>query len=85
MTMTVSGPGGITVDFPDGTDHDTISKVMAQATGMQAGPRQPGSALDEAMRPITSLPDNYRDVRQEFSVSIDGQAPVVTVTCKEAI
>ena len=29
--------------------------------------------------------NGYRDVRQEFSVSIDGQAPVVTVTCKEAI
>ncbi len=27
----------------------------------------------------------YRDVRQEFVVSIDGQAPVVTVSCTEAI
>jgi hypothetical protein len=27
----------------------------------------------------------YRDVRQEFVVTIDGQAPVVTVACDEAI
>jgi tetratricopeptide (TPR) repeat protein len=27
----------------------------------------------------------YRDVRQEFVVNIDGQAPVVTVSCTEAI
>lgn len=27
----------------------------------------------------------YRDVRQEFVVSIDGQAPVVTIACSEAI
>jgi tetratricopeptide (TPR) repeat protein len=29
--------------------------------------------------------NGYRDVRQEFVVSIDGQVPVVTVTCNEAI
>lgn len=33
MTMTVEGPGGISVDFPDGTDHETINKVMSQAAG----------------------------------------------------
>ncbi|HTQ99752.1 MAG TPA: hypothetical protein VMH83_07170 [Candidatus Acidoferrum sp.] len=27
----------------------------------------------------------YRDVRKEFTVAIDGQAPVVTVSCSEAI
>jgi hypothetical protein len=27
----------------------------------------------------------YRDVRQEFVVTIDGQAPVVNVACNEAI
>jgi len=35
--------------------------------------------------PAVGIRNGYRDVRQEFSVSIDGQAPVVTVTCKEAI
>jgi hypothetical protein len=29
MTVTVSAPNGATVDFPDGTDHDTINKVMS--------------------------------------------------------
>jgi hypothetical protein len=30
MTVTVSAPNGATVDFPDGTDHDTINRVMTQ-------------------------------------------------------
>ncbi|WP_315789805.1 hypothetical protein, partial [Bradyrhizobium sp. SZCCHNR3027] len=33
MTITVHGPSGVTIDFPDGTDHDTINKVMTQAVG----------------------------------------------------
>lgn len=33
MTMRVSGPGGVTVQFPDGTDPATIDKVMREATG----------------------------------------------------
>ena len=33
----------------------------------------------------TGVRNGYRDVRQEFVVSIDGQAPVVTVTCNEPI
>jgi hypothetical protein len=30
MTVKVSEPDGATVDFPDGTDHDTINRVMTQ-------------------------------------------------------
>jgi hypothetical protein len=30
MTVTVTAPNGATVDFPDGTDHDTINSVMSQ-------------------------------------------------------
>jgi hypothetical protein len=33
MTITVHGPSGITIDFPDGTDHATINGVMSQAAG----------------------------------------------------
>lgn len=33
MTITVSGPGGATVDFPDGTDSATIHGVMMQHFG----------------------------------------------------
>ncbi len=39
----------------------------------------PGAYTAVGVRP------GYRDVRQEFVVSIDGQAPVVTVSCTEAI
>lgn len=30
MTITVTAPNGSTVQFPDGTDHDTINSVMSQ-------------------------------------------------------
>jgi hypothetical protein len=30
MTVNVAAPNGATVDFPDGTDHDTINRVMTQ-------------------------------------------------------
>jgi hypothetical protein len=38
MTITVTAPNGATVQFPDGTDHDTINGVMAQnfASGLPA-------------------------------------------------
>src|SRR5208337_1276946 len=33
MPITVSGPGGVTVDFPDGTDHATMDKAMREKFG----------------------------------------------------
>jgi hypothetical protein len=27
----------------------------------------------------------YRDVRQEFTIGLDGQVPLVTIACSEAI
>lgn len=33
MPITVNGPNGITVNFPDGTDAATIHGAMSQATG----------------------------------------------------
>jgi hypothetical protein len=33
MTITVTAPNGATVQFPDGTDHDTINGVMTQHFG----------------------------------------------------
>lgn len=38
MTMKVKGPGGVTVEFPDGTPPETIDQVMREAT--QAIPQQ---------------------------------------------
>jgi hypothetical protein len=49
MSITVQGPGGSSIEFPDGTDAATIDKVMRQATGAKpsaapaAGP-EPGLA-----------------------------------------
>src|SRR5271155_2167051 len=36
MPMDVTGPGGVTVTFPDGTDHGTIDSVMRQHFGLPA-------------------------------------------------
>lgn len=38
MTMTVEGPGGITIDFPDGTDQATINEAMRKAAGVGHAP-----------------------------------------------
>jgi hypothetical protein len=51
MTITVHGPSGVTIDFPEGTDHDTINKVMTQAmAGKEAAPppdKYQQAAIDE--------------------------------------
>ena len=31
MAITVNGPSGVTINFPDGTDPDTINRVMHEA------------------------------------------------------
>lgn len=33
MTITVNGPNGVTINFPDGTDHQTIDRVMRESAG----------------------------------------------------
>lgn len=43
MTITVNGPGGVSINFPDGTDPDTINAVMSHATG--------GASPDAAPKP----------------------------------
>lgn len=43
MSIRVSTPGGVTIEFPEGTDTETISKVMAQATGGVARPQSMGT------------------------------------------
>src|SRR6478735_12616962 len=47
MPITVNGPGGVSINFPDGTDPDTINRVMSEAVGggqAQAAPQQPAPA-----------------------------------------
>lgn len=36
MTITVNGPNGVTINFPDGTDAETIHSVMTQAVSGKA-------------------------------------------------
>ncbi len=53
MSMVVSGRGGVTVSFPDGTDPTTIDTVMRQATGAapvgSLAARQSGLGSNPAM------------------------------------
>lgn len=48
MTITVTAPNGATVDFPDGTDHDTIHTVMVQNFHPDAGAPTVGTVEDIA-------------------------------------
>jgi hypothetical protein len=48
MTITVNGPNGITINFPDGTDADTIHGAMSQAVG---GAAPTGPAIDPKAMP----------------------------------
>lgn len=43
MTMTVNGPNGVTVNFPDGTDAGVIDRVMREAVQKAGG----GTSLDD--------------------------------------
>ncbi len=38
MGITVNGPNGLTINFPDGTDPATINKVMSEAVGKAPAP-----------------------------------------------
>ena len=49
MTVTVSAPNGATVDFPDGTDHDTINRVMTQNF-------HPDASVRAAASPAAQMP-----------------------------
>lgn len=44
MTITVSAPGGISIDFPEGTDQETIRRVMLRATGGDGSEARPAPA-----------------------------------------
>jgi hypothetical protein len=39
MTITVNGPNGVVINFPDGTDNATIDQAMRQAAGVGEAPK----------------------------------------------
>lgn len=58
MAITVNGPNGITINFPEGTDASTINRVMTEAiTGKPSQPKdQPGvlaAGLEGAKQSLT--------------------------------
>lgn len=63
MPITVNGPGGVSIDFPDGTDSGTIDGVMRQHFG------EPQSTLARqaqiAVSPITTYPGVQQQMANE--------------------
>lgn len=61
--------GDTIVEFPDGTAPDVMQKALRTqfppVVQPQAGPRQAGSAVEEAIRPITSYPEVYSQMNRE--------------------
>ena len=65
MTITVSGPGGISVDFPDGTDSDTISKVMQEASGGAAPATTRDDSVEGQLKRAFDYPGMQKEIAQE--------------------
>ena len=71
MTITVNGPNGVTIRFPEGTDPDTINRVMAQAVGgkaQMAPPKQEHGTLPSALEGLA------QGVSLGFADEIEGGA-----------
>jgi hypothetical protein len=54
MPITVNGPNGVTINFPDGTDPDTINRVMSEAVGGGAAKAQPRRQPDMSAGEVAS-------------------------------
>jgi hypothetical protein len=54
MAITVGGPNGITVDFPDGTSTDVINSAMASQFGTTSQPQSVGSSQPDTSHYVTS-------------------------------
>jgi hypothetical protein len=59
MTMRATGPGGIVINFPDGTDPETINRVMNEAVSGQG--RQPQPPTGDVMQ-AQAAPLNWSDI-----------------------
>lgn len=63
MGITVKGPNGITINFPDGTDSDTINKVMKQAVGQQSqAPTVAEGVVDAAGQAVRGFNKGLADI-----------------------
>ena len=59
MPITVNGPNGVVINFPDGTDPETINKVMLEASGggQQSQPAEGAGRFAVKQQPGLSLPE----------------------------
>jgi hypothetical protein len=72
MPMTVKGPNGVVIDFPDGTDPQTIDRVMRRAVGQRSGGATPQAAPSDPAQP----PDPYDVLKSIGSGAVRGVAAV---------
>jgi hypothetical protein len=84
MTITVNGPNGVTVSFPDGTDAETIRGVMSQATGSGASqqPAKPwvGNPMDAVKAVATGVPSGLAQMVALPYRALDYAAEKITGT-----
>lgn len=59
--MEVRGPTGIVIRFPEGTDPQTIDRVMREAVGKQQAPAQPAQPAPQGIAAITEQVFRERD------------------------
>lgn len=82
MTITVNGPGGVTINFADGTDHDTINSVMTQYTHPDANVRAAAAAAFQKQNTAapaapqgSDLPPGFVLDRPASALDADGLPP----------
>ena len=71
MTITVNGPNGVTIQFPEGTDVDTINRVMTDAVG---GKAQMAPTKEEHGTIPSALEGFAQGVSMGFADEIEGGA-----------
>jgi hypothetical protein len=71
--MPVKGPNGLVVNFPDGTDPQTINRVMRQAHQQQGGSEAPA---EPSAAPAPPAPDDYDVLKSMGSGLVRGVAAV---------
>lgn len=75
MTITVNGPNGVTINFPEGTDSATIDRVMAEAITGKAPADGAGRFANANMAKTVDAYRPTSDVRAEIASLPEGERP----------
>jgi len=71
--MIVEGPNGLRIEFPDGTDRDTINRVMSEAHAKRSGakPAQPAQPAKQPAGPNLSTKPEEQSGVDKFLTGLD--------------